>query len=546
MQIPLSGAHKYDQGMGGILQRLFAIDVRSLAFFRVCIGMVLLVDLLTRSMAIEQHYSDLGILPREALWQLFILSKWHWSFHALTGSVAGQSILFVFAITCAVALVFGYRTRLATVLSWLLLASLHARNPMLQYGGDHLLRMLLFWSIFLPLGSYWSIDRMRGTVAQGGPTRHISMASAAIMLQMFMLYFFSSLFKRNEVWQGGEGLQLAFSNYMFSKPLAHHLLEYPEFLEQASFVIPWLQLLVPFLLFVPWRTVRFRMAAILLLAGFHVAIEFLLETGMFQYAGLSGLILFLPGTFWDRLISGRKREDALQKIGGAMRARLLAVFGRDARPEPAPRGGWAYGAVQVLVCGLFIYVVAWNIATLKANEYARENTISWMSEGPEGRLVPRLMSLDYAVERMFGSFGGLGRVAKLHQHWAMFQRGGGAVKGWHVIVGTLSDGTEISLLEEGVPFDGELYRKPYPVSAIYSNVRWRVYYRYLQFASSVREFLPGVVSRDWNQRHPDLRIIRLRIYFILELEPDASGEGMPKHREFLWYEGPVSEFDTHP
>ena len=546
MQIPLSGAHKYDQGMGGILQRLFAIDVRSLAFFRVCIGMVLLVDLLTRSMVIEQHYSDLGVLPREALWQFFLLGKWHWSLHALTGSVAGQSILFVFAIACAVALTLGYRTRLATVLSWLLLASLHARNPMLQYGGDHLLRMMLFWSIFLPLGSYWSIDRMRGVAAQGGPTLYTSMASVAIMSQMFMLYFFSSLFKRNEIWQAGEGLQLAFSNYMFSKPLAHHLLEYPGFLEQASFVIPWLQLLVPFLLFVPWRTVRFRMAAIVLLAGFHVAIEFLLETGMFQYVGLSGLILFLPGAFWDRFFSGRKREDALQKIAGAARAWLLAVFGRDARPEPAARGRWANGAVQVLVCGLFIYVVAWNIATLNINEYARENRISWMSEGSGGRLVPRLMSLDYAVERQFGSFGWIGRVAKLHQQWAMFQRGGGAIKGWHVIVGTLSDGKEISLLEGGVPFDGELYRKPYPVSALYSNIRWRVYYRYLRYASLVREFLPGVVSRDWNQRHPNLRITRLRISLILELGPDVPGEVTPRHQEFLWYEGPTAGFETRP
>ena len=172
MQNPLSGAQKHDQGMGGMLQRLFAIDPRSLALFRICIGLVLLVELLTRGSDIQLHYSDLGVLPREALWQLFLLSEWHWSLHTLTGSVAGQTVLFACAAACAVALILGYRTRLALVLSWLLLASLHARNPILQYGGDHLLRMLLFWSLFLPLGCYWSIDRLRGVVPQGQPGRH--------------------------------------------------------------------------------------------------------------------------------------------------------------------------------------------------------------------------------------------------------------------------------------------------------------------------------------------------------------------------------------
>jgi hypothetical protein len=233
---------------------LFAIDMRSLALFRICIGSVLLVDLLARSADIQQHYSDLGVLPREALGRLLLLSKWHWSIHTWTGSVAGQILLFANAAVCAVALILGYRTRLALAVSWLLLASLHSRNPMLQYGGDHLLRMLLFWSMFLPLGCYWSIDRLRGVVPQGGPGRHLSMASAAILLQTFMMYFFSGLFKRNEIWRSGEAMYCVLSNDMFSKPLAHHLLAYPHLLEQASYAVPWLELLLPFLLFVPWAT----------------------------------------------------------------------------------------------------------------------------------------------------------------------------------------------------------------------------------------------------------------------------------------------------
>lgn len=370
------------------------------------------------------------------------------------------------------------------------------------------------------------------------------MASAAILLQMFMLYFFSGLSKRNEIWLGGDGMYRALSSDMFSKPLAHPLLEYPELLEQASFAVPWFELLLPILLFVPWATVWFRTPAILLLAGFHAAIELLWATGIFQYVALAGLILFLPTGFWDRLSTARSLGNTLTAISRRARTQLSVVFGRDARPEPEPRRTWTYGVVQVLVFGLLIYVLAWNIATLKMNEYARQNSMSWMSEGPEGRFVYRLMLGDYAVERMFGSFGWIGRIAMLHQHWAMFQLGGGPIKGWHVIVGTLRNGREISLLEGGVPFDGALDRKPYPVVALYSNTRWRVYFRYLRFAASVRDFLPGVISQDWNQRHPDLQITKLRIYFILESV--VPSEWMPERREFLWYEGPASGPDTRP
>ncbi len=533
----LSETKKPNHTLKLILQRLFAIDVRSLALFRICIGVVLLADLLSRSTDSQLHYSDLGVLPREALWQLFLLSKWHWSLHALTGSVAGQSFLFLCAIVCTIALILGYRTRYATVLSWILLASLQARNPILQYGGDHLLRMLLFWSIFLPLGCHWSIDRLCSYVQQSQSHRHLSMASAAILLQMFIVYFFANLFKRNEVWQSGEAITRAFSNDMFSKPLAHHLLEYPQLLEQISHLIPWFQFLLPFMLFVPWRTMRFRSVAILLIVGFNMAIELLLATGIFQYVALSGMILFLPSEFWHRLATMYKAHSVIQSIANTMRTKLPSVLERKPQPQSEPQKKWTYAAVQVLVFCLLIYVLAWNIATLKVDEYARQNSMSWMSEGSKGKFIHRQVQLDYAVERMFGNFGWLGRIAKLHQHWAMFQWGGGTINGWHVIAGTLNNGQVISLLEGGAPLLDETYRKPYPVLELYPNARWRIYFLYLRFASSLRTYLPGAISRNWNKQHPDLQITKLKISSILD-SVESNGQ-TPKRQEFIWYEGPA-------
>ncbi|MDY7080948.1 MAG: HTTM domain-containing protein, partial [Halobacteria archaeon] len=78
--------------------------------------------------------------------------------HALSGDAWFQVLLFVVASVFALMLVVGYRTKVATVVSLVLLVSLHLRNPVILNGGDSLLRRLLFIGIFLPLGEQWSVD----------------------------------------------------------------------------------------------------------------------------------------------------------------------------------------------------------------------------------------------------------------------------------------------------------------------------------------------------------------------------------------------------
>ena len=48
----------------------------------------------------------------------------------------------------ALALLVGYRTRIATIFSWVLLISLQARNVFITQGGDALTVVLLFWGLF--------------------------------------------------------------------------------------------------------------------------------------------------------------------------------------------------------------------------------------------------------------------------------------------------------------------------------------------------------------------------------------------------------------
>ena len=141
------------------IRELCSVDIRSLALFRMGLALILLWDIATRFPDLAAHYSDWGVLPRDVLIAKFI-NVAHLSIYLINGSWAFTFVCFAAAALFAMALLIGYKTRLATVASWIFLISLHSRNPLILQGGDMFLRLLLFWAMFLPLGACWSIDKL--------------------------------------------------------------------------------------------------------------------------------------------------------------------------------------------------------------------------------------------------------------------------------------------------------------------------------------------------------------------------------------------------
>ena len=80
-----------------------------------------------------------------------------------------------------------------------LLMSLQARNPAVRNGGDETFRLLLFWSMFLPLGASWSVDARRRT-AQRRRASLPAALPAALLLQVALIYPFNALYKDGAAW----------------------------------------------------------------------------------------------------------------------------------------------------------------------------------------------------------------------------------------------------------------------------------------------------------------------------------------------------------
>ena len=151
---------------GGFVQRfrndlssVFSIDFRSLALFRISLALIVFAEVCDRAVCFKAQYSDSGLLPGGVVRDVMEARP---SLLLLSDSDVFAAAIFVATAIASVLMMIGWRTRLATIVTFVLLFSIQTRNPVLNHNGDVLMRLLLMWGMFLPLGSYLSLDALRG------------------------------------------------------------------------------------------------------------------------------------------------------------------------------------------------------------------------------------------------------------------------------------------------------------------------------------------------------------------------------------------------
>ncbi|KYG61669.1 hypothetical protein AZI86_18415 [Bdellovibrio bacteriovorus] len=271
------------------LSQNFSISLRSLGLFRIGIGTLLLVDLISRLIYGYDLISPQGLIPVDQALQalkdksilsLYLISAHDFYFYFLI-------VLSFISYTCYLA---GYRTRFFGVLSLALLFSIQNRNPFVLHGGDILLRMFLLLSLFLPMQSYsWS----SGWKAENG--RFFSFATLALFVQIGLMYFFSALYKSGPEWLDGSALFYAFQNDWISNSLGQGLSQFPTLLKILTYATVALEFLVLPLIFVAFKLRPLRWALFISLFLFHLGIFITMDIGTFPFVCMLGSFLFYPG-----------------------------------------------------------------------------------------------------------------------------------------------------------------------------------------------------------------------------------------------------------
>ena len=440
-----------------VVQRRFAIDVRSLAAFRIALGLVLVADALLRTRDFSLMFTADGIFPPSLIRDYFDGDPAQWSLALVWHDTRWAAAILALEGIAGACLAAGWRTTTATALAWLAQVSVYRRTIPAANAGDVLLACLLFWSCFLPLGAVWSCDSRRAAGAGRPRTMRVfGPATVALVLQVMAVYLGAGLAKWNASWLGGEAVRYALSVHDHGTPLGMWLAHSDWLVRPLTWGVLGVEIIGP-LAFIAWPAARRVIAAAFLV--FHVTIWLTMSVGLFAPIGMVAWLPLLPGSVWGR--AGRGLADAV---------------GRDCR-----------SAAASLVCAAAAVLA----------------TVSFVHDRTPWRSRPLPAPVQQAIH-----------AASLAQEWGMF----GTVpplEQWVYGRAALADGRVVDVLREGRPIEAE---RPTGGFTSLPHHRWHKLLWILP-RPKVRPFAPSVaaaLARDWNARHgPDEQVVALEIRFAL-------------------------------
>lgn len=272
------------------------IDLRSLALFRIFLGTALILDLLFYKFPYrDAFYSETGIFPIETACLLGSSKTCSLLFYL--HSDWGVILFFIITLLIYFSFTLGYKTRWAAVLSYVCLYSMHARNQMSVFGSDVILRVLLFWSIFLPLNIFFSV-----TPPKNRPKKLEirNVFAFAVLFQIGVIYFFNAFLKTGPSWRNGEALGFILTDFSLKAPLSDWLLSHPDLYRLFTHGTLLFEYLIVFFIFSPWFNSITRTSTVILIFIFHWGMMLFMNVGTFYLSALPTIAILLPRRVWKR------------------------------------------------------------------------------------------------------------------------------------------------------------------------------------------------------------------------------------------------------
>ena len=269
------------------------VDARPAALLRVALGVLAFTDLLDRLRDFNAFYTLDGLVagPAEGFHSVT------WSLFSLTSGRGGALALFLAGLPIALAFALGYRARLANLLLWVFLVSLHNRNVHVCDGGDAVLQTLVFWSLFNDTAAAYSLDVRLG---RRPPAAAIpAFPFRALQIQVALIYLMTFIAKSGQGWREGTAVYQAVSNSDWGRGFGPLLAAHPALcgvLTRATLVI---EGAFPVLVFFPWRTSVTRAIALAGGVALHVGIFLTMRVGIFSEVMPLSYLVFVPGPWID-------------------------------------------------------------------------------------------------------------------------------------------------------------------------------------------------------------------------------------------------------
>lgn len=168
----------------------------------------------------------------------------------------------------------------------------------------------MFFAVFLPLGARWSLDALarRGDGPVYPGARLLSVGVIAFQVQIFLIYFFAAVHKTGSAWADGSAVYYALAVDYYATAVGTWMLQFPTLLQWLTYGTLAFEFGAPWLLLSPFYSPQVRLAAALIILGFHLGLVSTMRFGVFHLIPGSILMVFIPTFVWDWIRQRRGAE----------------------------------------------------------------------------------------------------------------------------------------------------------------------------------------------------------------------------------------------
>jgi uncharacterized membrane protein YphA (DoxX/SURF4 family) len=272
-----------------INEEIYGLDNRSILLFRFLLGFLLFYNLIEQKFRYFQYYSvEHGPFSNQEV------SVIKGDFQSLMFIDTDVKLYILFIISGISYLLFAFSIMplISNILSLLFYYIIAKRFFPYYDGHDTYIITVLFFSIFIS-----SLYKQK----QSNSFEIRSEYCYLFLFQIAIIYFFNGISKVGNYWQTGQAILMCISNPLINTKNYHYILFNDTILKILNYLTLIFEIILPFLLFIPYKSRYIRFVLVICLLVFHWGIDLFVDVGLYKYIASCCAIILIPDFVWDKL-----------------------------------------------------------------------------------------------------------------------------------------------------------------------------------------------------------------------------------------------------
>lgn len=295
----------------------------AIGVFRILIGFLSFVNLILLLPVFNSFFTEPGLYPA---WMAERWTQGSPRLNLLAGVTdpTVTTVLFALVGVASILTMLGLFTRVASIMLFVGVVTIHHRSPDVLHSGDTLLRQWLFILMLAPAGASLSLDRLirvRKGLEGAVPPRVSLWPQRLIQIQLAIVYFTTVWHKWfGDTWRDGTASYYAFHLHEFDRFPVPAFVQQPWFVMAATYGTLIIELALATLVFAKPLRKWVLLSGIFL----HAYIEYSMNIPMFEWVIVAGFVSHYSGeevSAWAHKLADRFP---------GLRARFFPI------PDPTP------------------------------------------------------------------------------------------------------------------------------------------------------------------------------------------------------------------